>query len=140
MARRLKKVDGRAFEALINDSLKRVGANTLDGGKVALFSRLLFSGVANYFFQSPDDLVEIGFLKFKKNPDKNELFAVEITKNEEAGVINADTLYRYYTGELASEKALQKTMDNFVNELLTYSQEQNNSISELTGKLKKRRN
>ena len=140
MARKLKKVNGAVFEQLVKDSFERVGIESVDKDRIALFARLVLGGIANYFFNSPDDLVEIGFFRFKKNPEKEELFAVEIIKNEEAGIINADTLYRYYTGDLTSEQAIKKTMNNFVNELLTYSQSQNSSITKLTSKLKKRRN
>ena len=140
MARKFKKVNGIIFEQLVKDNLERVGIEGVERDRIALFLRLTLSGIANYFFNSPDDLVEVGFLRFKKNPEKDELFAVEIIRDENAGVHNAETLYRYYTGDLTSEKALQNTMNNFVNELLSYSQVQNNSISKLTGNLKKRRN
>ena len=140
MARKFKHIDGIIFEQLIQDNFERVGIEGVRREQIALFLRLTLGGIANYFFNSPDDLVDIGFLRLKKNPDKNELFAVDIIKDENAGVINADTLYRYYTGDLASEKALQNTMNNFVSELLSYSQNQSNSISKLTNNLKKRRN
>ena len=140
MARKFKTIDGKVFEQLIQDSLERVGVEGVRREQAALFLRLTLGGIATHFFNSPDDLVDVGFFRFKKNPDKNELFAVDIRKDENAGVINADTLYRYYTGDLASEQALQNTMNNFVNELLSYSRNQSNSISKLTGNLKKRRN
>ena len=140
MGRKFKKVKGSIFEQLVKDSLERVGIEGVERDRVALFFRLMLGGIANYFFNSPDDLVEVGFLRFKKNPEKDELFAVDIIRDENAGVVNANTLYRYYTGDLTSEQALQNTMNNFVNELLSYSQTQNNSITKLTGNLKKRRN
>lgn len=139
MARRLKKVNEEVLRPIIEDSFERVGIEGVTREKLALLFRLVSGGIANYFFHSPDDLIEVGFLRFKKNPDKNELFAVEIIRDDNAGVVNADTLYRYYTGDLSSEKALQNTMNNFVNELLSYSQAQSDSITNLTGKLKKRR-
>jgi hypothetical protein len=140
MVRKFKKADKEVLEDIVQDSLERIGIKTLEEAKRALLIRLIAAGIANYFFNSPDDLIDLGFLRFKKNPEKNELFAVEILKDEQAGVINADTLYRYYTGNLTSEKALKETMKGFVTELLNYSQAQSNNIAELTGKLKKRRN
>lgn len=139
MARKLKKVNETVLEPLFKDSFERVGIEGVTCDTSALLIRLLAGGIASYFFQFPDSLIDMGFLRFKKNPDKNELFAVDIIKDENAGVVNADTLYRYYTGDLNSEKALQNTMNNFVNELLSYSQAQSDSISSLAGKLKKRR-
>ena len=140
MGRKFRKVDKEVLENIVKESLERIGIKTIETNKVALLARLITSGIALHFFNSPDDLIDVGFLRFKKNPEKEELFAVEILKNEKAGVINADTLYRYYTGNLTSEKALKETMEGFVNELLNYSQKQNNVITELTGNLKKRRN
>ena len=58
-----------------------------------------------------------------------------LLKNEEIGVINAETLWRYYTGELTSEKEIKSIIGNFVNELLRYSQEQEEEITEMTEKL-----
>lgn len=139
MARKFKKVNGAIFEQIVKESLERVGIEGIGRDRIALFFRLVLGGIANHFFNSPDDLVDVGFLRLKKNPEKDELFAVDIIRDENAGVINADTLYRYYTGDLASEQALQNTMNSFVNELLSYSQNQSNSISKLTGNLKKRR-
>lgn len=139
MARKFRKVSEIVLVPLIKDSFERVGIEGVTHEKIALVFRLIAGGIASYFFQQPNDLIDVGFLRFKKNPDKNELFAVDIIKDEDAGVVNADTLYRYYTGDLNSERALQNTMNNFVNELLSYSQAQSESISSLTGKLKKRR-
>lgn len=139
MARKLKKADKVIIENIVEDSLRRVNIHDIENKRVALLVRLITAGIANHFFESPDDLIDVGFLRFKKNPEKNELFAVEILKDEESGVTNASTLYRYYTGDLTSEQELKETMNDFVNELLSYSQSQNESISKLTGNLNKRR-
>ena len=140
MARKFKKVDESVIIKLTQDSLERVGIEAVSRDKAALALRLILSGIASYFFNSPDDLIDIGFIRLKKNPEKEQIFAADLIKDDNSGVINADTLYRYYTGDLASEEAMKNTMNNFVNELLTYSQSQNNSIIKLTGNLKKRRN
>ena len=140
MARKFKKVDESVIIKLTQDSLERVGIEAVSRDKAALALRLILSGIASYFFNSPDDLIDIGFIRLKKNPEKEQIFAADLIKDDNSGVINADTLYRYYTGDLASEEAMKNTMNNFVNELLTYSQLQNNSITKLTGNLKKRRN
>ena len=79
----------------------------------------------------------MGFIRFRKNPEKEELFAIEIIKQEKEGIVNADTLYRYYTGELTAKDTLEKTMENFVQGLIDYSQSQNDNISELERKLRK---
>ena len=137
--RKLRKVNKEVLESIIRDSLERVGIKTIEEDKVALLTRLIMSGIGNHFFNSPDDLIDVGFVRFKKNPEKDELFAVEIIRDEKSGIVNADTLYRYYTGNLTSEKAIKQTMEGFVNELLNYSQKQSNDITKLTSNLKERR-
>lgn len=140
MARRFKKVDESVIIKLTQDSLERVGIEAVSRDKAALAIRLILSGIASYFFNSPNDLIDVGFIRLRKNPEKEQIFAADLIKDDNSGVINADTLYRYYTGDLASEEAMKNTMNNFINELLTYSQSQNSSITKLTGNLKKRRN
>lgn len=138
MARRLKRASKEIIENITEDSLRRVNIHDIEDKRIALLIRLIAAGIANYFFEFPDTIIEIGFLRFKKNPEKDELFAVDIIRDDKSGVINASSLYRYYTGDLASEKELKETMNNFVSELLNYSQSQNESISKLTGKLRRR--
>ena len=135
MARKLSKIEDRVIEEIVEDSLKRVGIKKVSKKQVSLLLRLIFSGIANYFYNKPDDFAEIGFLKLKKNPIKEEIFAIELISDEEEGVINADTLYRYYKGDLKAEQQIKDTMDNFVSELLAYSQNQSNRITSMTSKL-----
>ena len=115
--------------------MKRVKIGELKEGRSEWLFRLLISGIAQYFFEKPDNYVDVGFIRFKKNPEKEELFTVEILKDEKVGVVNADTLWRYYTGDLTSEKELKSIIGNFVTELLKYSQNQEEEITNLTGKL-----
>ena len=106
---------------------------------VSLFIRLLFSGLSSYFFRNPDDIIDLGYMRLKKNAEVDELFAVEILRDKEESVVNADTLYKFYKGELISEKEIKKVVEGFANELLSYSEMQNEKISNLTYKLNKRR-
>ena len=140
MARRLKKADKKILEELTLECLQRAGSTNASKEEAALLIRFLMSSIANYFFNSPDDFIDVGFLRFKKNPIKEELFAVELIKDEVTGVVNAETLYRYYKGDLNIERDMKEAVNNFVTELLTYSQRQNEDITNLTGKLSKRRN
>ena len=135
MARKLNKIEDKVIEDIVDDSLKRVGVKKVSKKQISLLLRLICSGIANYFYNKPDDFAEIGFIRFKKNPIKEEIFAVELISDEEEGVINADTLYRYYKGDLKAEQQIKETMDNFVNELLAYSQNQSNRIISMTSKL-----
>lgn len=139
MVRKIKKVNKEVIEELIREALLHIGIKAKED-QCNLFLRLFIGIVANYFFESPDNEVEVGFVKFKKNPNKKELFTVELIPNNEVGVVNADTLLRYYTGDLGSEQILKETMENFVNELLSYSQAQSNNITVLTSQLRERRN
>lgn len=135
MARKITKIDKKVLEDIVKESIIKVGLKGLNEGKAALLLRLIISGIGNYFFISPDTEIDVGFIKFKKNPEKDELFTVDILRNGEEGIINADTLYRYYKGELAKEGELKKALEGFVGELLAYSQEQETSISRLTSRL-----
>jgi hypothetical protein len=135
MKRKLKRAQKEELESIMRDCLKTVKIGELKAGRSEWLFRLLMSGIAKYFFEQPDNFVDVGFIRFKKNPEKEELFAVEIIKDEKAGVTNAETLWRYYTGELSSEKELKSIVNNFVNELLKYSQEQEEEITNITGKL-----
>lgn len=135
MKRKLKRADKEELESIVNDCLSKVKITGLQEGRSEWFFRLIISGISKYFFEQPDNIVDVGFLRFKKNPEKEELFAVELLKNEKIGVVNAETLWRYYTGDLTSEKELKSIIGNFVNELLKYSQSQEEEITDLTGKL-----
>lgn len=135
MKRKLKRAQKEELESIVNDCLKRVKIGELKEGRSEWLFRLLISGIAQYFFEKPDNYVDVGFIRFKKNPEKEELFTVEILKDEKVGVVNADTLWRYYTGDLTSEKELKSIIGNFVAELLKYSQNQEEEITNLTGKL-----
>lgn len=135
MTRKLTKVNKEVIESIVEDSLKRAGIKKVKKEGAAILLRLIISGIANYFYDNPDDIVDVGFVRFKKNPQKEEVFAVDLLPNEQEGVINADTLNRYYKGELIAEEKLKGLMDNFVNELLSYSQLQSNKITNMTSTL-----
>lgn len=139
MNRKLNKVTEEVVIALLRDSLKRSGLENMPDNNVSLFIRLLFSGLSSYFFRNPDDIIDLGYMRLKKNAEIDELFAVEILRNKEESVVNADTLYKFYKGELISEKEIKKVVEGFANELLSYSEMQNEKISNLTYKLNKRR-
>ncbi len=139
MARNIKQVDKEVIENLIKKSFLHIGV-TVEDNQINLFLRLFIGIVADYFFKHPDNEINVGFVKFKKNPEKKELFVVELLPNEKVGVVNASTLFEYYTGDLGSAEVLKQTMENFVNELLNYSQVQSNNITVLTSQLEGRRN
>lgn len=139
MSRKLNKVTEEIIISLLRDSLKRSGLDNLPDNNVSLFIRLLFSGISSYFFRNPDDIIDLGYMRLKKNVEVDELFAVEILRDREESVVNADTLYKFYKGELISEKEIKKVVEGFANELLSYSEMQNEKISNLTYKLNKRR-
>ena len=138
MARKLTKVNNQVISDLTSYAFKQTGIKEASKEQTALFIRLLCSGIANYFYHNPDDIIDVGFIRFKKNPEKEEVFAVDLIPNEEAGVINADTLYKYYKGDLIAETKIKETMENFVNELLSYSQNQSNNITKITSKLQRK--
>lgn len=135
MKRKLKEVNKEEIETIVKDCLKIVKIDKLKEGRAEWLFRLIISGIAKYFFEQPDNVVNVGFLQFRKNPEKEELFAVKIIKDEKIGITNAETLWRYYTGELNSEKEIKSIIGNFVTELLRYSQEQEEEITKVTGKL-----
>ena len=127
------------IEGITKESLKVIGVNDMEEGKIKLLVRLIISGIANYYFKNPDDLIKVGFLQFEKSPEKDELFKVTILRNQEAGVINADTLWKYYKGELHQEAKFKEVLDNFLEELISYSQDQEINITQLTSRLQKRK-
>ena len=128
-----------SIEEVTKESLRIIGLEDIEEGKVKLLSRLIISGIANHYFRNPDDLIKMGFLQFEKSPDKDELFKVTILRNQDAGVINADTLWKYYKGELHQEAKFKEILDNFLEELINYSQDQEISITQLTSRLHKRK-
>ncbi len=135
MVRKIEQLSSAVIEEITKESLKRIGFNVKkeDEDKVKLLLRLIVSGIANHFFEFPDTEIDVGFMKFKKNPNLDELFTVDIIRNQE--VVNASRLYKYYKGELLTEKALKNIVEGFVNELAVYSQNQNNKIGKLTNSL-----
>ena len=137
--RQLRERPPEDIENITKESLKIIGIEDIEEGKVKLLSRLIMSGIANHYFHYPDDLIRMGFLQFEKSPDKNELFKVTILKNKEAGVVNADTLWKYYKGELHQEAKFKEILDNFLEELISYSQTQEINITQLTSRLQKRK-
>lgn len=135
MVRKIKKVKPEVITDIFTDSCKRIGIGDVDKDKQALLLRLLISGIGSHFFFNPDTEIEIGYLKFKKSPNIDELFNVEIIRNKDEGVVNAETLYRYYRGEMIVAKELKKVIETFAEELVSYSQSQQNRINKLEGKL-----
>ena len=127
------------IEGVTRESLKIIGLEDIEEGKIKLLSRLIISGIASHYFKNPDDLIKMGFLQFEKSPDKNELFKVIILKDQSAGVVNADTLWKYYKGELHQEAKFKEILDSFLEDLINYSQNQEISITQLTSKLQKRK-
>ena len=123
------------IENIVAECLKRVGITKVSDNQVALLTRLIFSGIANYFFNNPDNKIGMGYIEFMKNPEKEQLFAINLLKNENEGVVNANTLWRYYKGELATEAKLKVVSDEFMQDLLQYSQQQETEINNITRKL-----
>lgn len=127
------------IEAITEESLKIIGIEDVDNGKVKLLSRLIISGIANHYFYNPDDLIKMGFLQFEKSPEKNELFKVTLLRDKNAGVVNASTVWKYYKGELHQEEKFKEILDNFLEELIAYSQTQEISITQLTSRLQRKK-
>lgn len=138
MAREFKKQTERVFEDVVKESLKIIGVK-VEEVKIQLFLRLILSGIAKHYFYNPDDVIDVGFLRFSKNPNKDELFKAEIIKSTENGIYNAETLWKFYTGELQQQQQCRKILDKFLNDLIKYSQEQEENITKLTSRLKERK-
>lgn len=134
MARKYISRLPKDIEEIVDECLRRVNIKDVSENQVALLTRLIFSGIANYFYKKPDYKVKMGYIEFIKNPDKEQLFAINILKNDEEGVVNADTLWRYYKGELLSEAKLKVVIDEFVQDLLNYAQTQEQDIMSLNNK------
>lgn len=138
MARKFNKAPPETLESILKESLEIIGVE-MDEGKAKLLLRLIISGIANHYFFKPDDLIDVGFLRFCKSPDKDELFRVNIIRDKGSGVVNAETLWKYYNGELQQEQQFKGILENFLEELINYSQEQEIDITRLTSKLQKRK-
>ena len=122
------------LERIVLESALHVGIEMTDG-QCALLLRLIFSAIGQHFFFNPDTKYRIGFIEISKSPAIDELFNVGIIRSEEDDILNADLLHKYYTGELAREKQLKNVLDEFINQLLAYSQEQEISIGMLTNNI-----
>ena len=136
MAREIKEMKAIDIEEIVEECFKRIGLRDAKAEQIALFSRLLFSGIAKYFFYNPDNAVNLGYIRFSKSPDIDELFRVHIVRNGKVGIVNADTLWQYYKGDIIHREKIEEVVNNFVNELLDYSQQQEKNISKLTQKLR----
>ena len=139
MARKLIPRSPEILEDIVKESLRVIGVEEITDNQGKLLLRLIISGISSHYFFSPDDIFTVGFLQFQKSPDKDELFKVTILRNKEVGVVNADTLYQYYRGELQKESQFKELIDDFLTDLIEYSQYQEMSITELTSKLQTRK-
>ena len=141
MAKPLRKFTEKPpeiLEQIMEDCLDIIGVK-LDEAKIKLLIRLIISGISNHYFFFPDDLIKLGFVEFYKNPDKDELFRVSILRDTESGVVNAETLWKYYKGDIKKEKEIKETLGNFLEDLISYSKEQEKEITQLTSQIEKRR-
>lgn len=138
MARKFKEEPPEKLEQIMEDCLDIIGVK-LDEVKIKLLLRLIMSGIAYHYFVNPDDLIKVGFLSFSKIPDKDELFKVSIIRDEKSGVKNAETLWKYYKGDIKKEKEIKETLGNFLEDLINYSKEQEKEITKLTSQLEERR-
>ena len=129
MVRKFNKEPPEVLENILKESLEVIGVK-MKKDKAKLLLRLIISGIANYYFYKPDDLIDIGFLR---------LFRVNILRDKDSGVVNADTLWKYYTGQLKQEQDFKGILDNFLQELIDYSQEQEIDITHLTSRLQRRK-
>jgi hypothetical protein len=142
MVRKRESKPASLLENIMKECLGIIGIKDISDDKVKLLLRLYTSGIAYKFFLEPDNIIDVGFLRFEKSPTKEELFKVTLNKSSEAGVVNAKTLWRYYKGELYQEKQFKELVEEFLTELIQYSEEQEISITQLTNDLQnqKRRN
>jgi len=134
MAREFRERPAEVIEQIIIDSLNILNSK-LNEGQIKLLLRLIISGIANHYFHYPDDIIDVGFLRFEKSPDKNELFKVTILKDQSAGVVNAETLWEYYNGTLQQREQFKGILNNFLEELINYSQTQEMDIMKLTNEI-----
>lgn len=139
MARELVEKPAIILEDITKKCLKKIGVTNLDDDKIRLLLRLIISGIGYHYFEFPDDLIDVGFLRFKKNPDKNELFNVNIIRSKKDGVINAQTLWRFYKGDLQREQVLRNSLESFLTNLINYSQQQEIEITQSISQLEERK-
>ena len=138
MARELVKKPPETLEKIMEDCLKLIGVEVAEN-KIKLLLRLLISGIGNHYFTSPDDLIDIGFLRFQKSPDKDELFKVMILRDSNEGVVNANALWRYYNGDLKRERDLKNSLESFLTNLISYAQQQEIEITKSISQIEKRK-
>lgn len=138
MVREFRERPAEVIEQIIIKSLNILNSK-LDEGQIKLLLRLIISGIANYYFHHPDDIINVGFLRFEKSPEKSELFKVTIIKDQGVGVVNAETLWEYYSGELKQKQQFKEVLNNFLEELINYSQAQEIDIMKLTNEIKTKR-
>lgn len=138
MARKFSEKPPELLEQIMEDCLQIVGAK-LNENQIKLLLRLIISGIAKYYFKNPDDLINLGFLKFTKSPDKDELFKVMIIRDENEGIVNAEALWRYYKGDIKKEKQIKETMTTFLENLIQYSKDQEKEITQSISHIEKRR-
>lgn len=137
MGRKFKEVPPKILENIMKESLSYVGITDMEEGRIKLLLRLLMSNIGNYYFKNPDDIINIGFLKFEKSPDKDELFRVCIKRDTNSGILNAQTLWEYYNGNLVRERLCKEVVEDFLEGLINYSQEQEMNIMDLTNNIEK---
>ena len=138
MARELVKKPPETLEKIMEDCLKLIGVE-VEENKIKLLLRLLVSGIGNHYFTSPDDLIDVGFLRFQKSPDKDELFKVMILRDSNEGVVNANALWRYYNGDLKRERDLKNSLESFLTNLISYAQQQEIEITKSISQIEKRK-
>ncbi len=138
MKRKIEEKSLSILEDVVSHSLSDIGLEATDT-QAALLLRLIFSGIGSHFFFNPDTKFRLGFIEVQKSPNLDELFNVNIIRSEKDKVINADTLYKYYKGDLAREERLKQILDTFVNDLLSYAQGQEINVAETMNKISLKR-
>ena len=136
--RKIEEKSLSIIERIVEDSLLHVGFNPTSD-QSALLLRLIFSGIGSHFFFEPDTKFKIGFIEVMKSPEVDELFNVKIVRSPEDKIVNADTLYKYYKGDLARAEQLRDILDTFVNDLLKYAQGQEVSIASTVNRINTRK-
>lgn len=136
--RKIEEKSLSIIEKIVGDSLLHVGFNPTSD-QSALLLRLIFSGIGSHFFFEPDTKFKIGFIEVMKSPEADELFNVKIVRSPEDKIVNADTLYKYYKGDLARAEQLRDILDTFVNDLLKYAQGQEVSIASTVNRINTRK-
>ena len=134
MKRRIEKLETTELESMFVECLQDLGIEATKE-QACLLLRMVTSLIGRHFFYNPDTEYQVGFMKFQKSPEKDELFNVHIIRSPIDDVVNADSLYRFYSGDLAQEARLKHTLDAFVESLLKYSQQQEIDIMKTTNKI-----